>query len=89
MQKLERGLPSPHKTTNETTQNIDSYLPPPAQRQCLMFTATVPRGVREVASMLMGGGDVASVDCVRDEDGPGHKSIKQVRRWLLFFPFDV
>lgn len=46
-----------------------------------MFTATVPRGVREVASMLMGGGDVANVDCVRDEDGPGHKSIKQVRLW--------
>lgn len=30
--------------------------------------------------MLMGGREVTVVNCVKEDDGPGHKAIKQVRR---------
>lgn len=62
-------------------ERICRSLPPPGQRQSLMFTATVPQGVREVAAIMMGGGKggqgVASIDCVKGDDGPGHKAIRQ------------
>ena len=38
------------------------------------------QGVKDVAQMLMGGRQVTVVNCVKEDDGPGHKSIKQVGR---------
>lgn len=34
--------------------------------------------MHEVAQLLMGGKDVAMINCVKEDDGPGHKAIKQV-----------
>ena len=55
------------------------YLPAPTQRQTLLFSATVPPGVQDVARMLMGGRDPTVINCVKEDDGPGHKAIKQAR----------
>lgn len=50
-------------------------LPPPAARQTLLFTATVPDGVQKIAAAVMRPGH-QYVDSVGD-DTPSHASIRQ------------
>eukprot|EP00878_Enallax_costatus_P037411 GHUV01042257.1.p1 GENE.GHUV01042257.1~~GHUV01042257.1.p1 ORF type:complete len:216 (+),score=53.51 GHUV01042257.1:201-848(+) len=55
---------------------IMRYLPPPGQRQALMYSATLPKGVNDVASSYMRG-DYVHVNTVSDDDRPSHESIVQ------------
>ena len=57
-------------------KDVTSCTPPSSNRR---KHPPNPQGVHEVAQMLMGGKDVAFVDCVKGDDGPSHKSIKQAR----------
>eukprot|EP00775_Hariotina_reticulata_P001662 gene1662-2005_t len=55
---------------------IMRYLPPATQRQSLMFSATLPQGVNEVASLLMRR-DYVHVNTVTEDERPSHESITQ------------
>uniref|UniRef100_A0A383W307 ATP-dependent RNA helicase n=1 Tax=Tetradesmus obliquus TaxID=3088 RepID=A0A383W307_TETOB len=59
------------------------HLPPPGQRQALMFSATLPQGVNEVASLMMRG-DYVSVNTVLDNERPSHESI--IQEYMLVPP---
>lgn len=59
-------------------KRILQVLPPPGRRQALLFTATVPDGVKELARLVAP--DYAYVDCSSssDDDRPSHANIEQM-----------
>jgi ATP-dependent RNA helicase MSS116 len=64
--------------------DIISYLGPPAQRQTLLFSATVPPEVRSVMAKTMKSSFV-SIDCIHDADASSHTNA-QVQQSHVIVP---
>jgi ATP-dependent RNA helicase MSS116 len=65
---------------------IVSSLPPPGKRQTLLYTATVPPGVLDVARSLAGGQQVAFLDASGGQEDGDQKRLERVEQAVAVLP---
>ncbi|GKY93050.1 hypothetical protein MPSEU_000273300 [Mayamaea pseudoterrestris] len=66
---------------------IISYLPETKQRQTLLFSATMPLNVKEmVQACVRSGDDVATIDCILDDDPSTHTNVSIEQTYVLLPP---